>query len=425
MRLHLMAAAALFFLVHGAFGQQSVPSRSSAPVSPKDPAQCAAFRAKLDSQLAEISSEHEACLDSYKADRQGDNNMVCSRSECQSLHTLLYGPSKAQGDQQVASCEAAVQRYQARSAAEQDGVQTLGDAISSALAVPDAAPLDSQGDLTSFEQQSRNQPVLGDGSSSLPSEDSSATAYMRATADSDPIAAQLDNAIDQAMAKGPDQNPHIPEIGDFPNLDKSQLGETKEIAANSPPDCAGSQTGCDGSSASKSDETDTDKILDKGKDVAVDLIKTTLDKGDAENFGKGVKTWKYVQDVQKLDPTDPSSAKDLVKDVGGDAFSYGLKKAVPPAAEVLEGPIGWIWSITFDSSSTQTPDQDIDPVSVMYNQGSYTFQQRQVALAALQQNAQKHPELWNPARIQWLKTMVWQVYSSPDNPNIHLGPPSQ
>jgi hypothetical protein len=418
MRHRLATTVVVLALSQCAKAQQLGFSLPSAPASPTDPAQCSAYRAKLDTQLAEIGREHEACLDSYKVDRQGDNNMVCSRSECQSLHTLLYGNFKDQGDQQVASC-------QARSAAEQQGVQTIGDAISSALAAPEAAPLNSQGDLTSYEQQNQLQPVIGDDSNSLPSVDSSATGYMRATADSDPIAAQLDDAIDQAVAKGPEQNTHVPEFGDSLNLDKSQLGETKEVASYAPPDCPGSQGGCDVNPATEPVQTDTDKILDTGKEVAIDLFKTTLDKVDAKDFGNGVKAWKYIQDVNKIDFNDPSSAKDLVQDTSSDAFSYGLKKALPSVSELYEGPVGWVVDITFNSSSTQTPDQDIDPVYVLYNQNSYTFQQRQAALTAPQQNVQRHPEPLNPLRIQWLNTMMQQTYNSPDNPHIHLGPPSQ
>jgi len=79
----------------------------AAPRSPKSLAECDAYQKRLDDQMAQISQQHSACLESFKEDRQGDNNLICSRSECQNLHTLLYGPHKTAGEQQVASCQAA------------------------------------------------------------------------------------------------------------------------------------------------------------------------------------------------------------------------------------------------------------------------------------------------------------------------------
>jgi len=174
------------------------------PASPRNLAQCAAYQAQLNGQFAEIGREHEACLDSYKADRQGDNNLVCSRSECQSLHTLLYGGLKEQGDQQVASCEAAVHRYEARQGAEQLGIQTLGNALANALTSNPASPIDSQSDLADYEEQQRGQAVLGDGSSFSSSTESAATDVMSSGGQAGSSAqAQLDAAVDNALANTP------------------------------------------------------------------------------------------------------------------------------------------------------------------------------------------------------------------------------
>jgi hypothetical protein len=201
MRRRLVTIVFVLALSHGASAQQPGFSLPSAPASPRDPAQCSAYRAKLDGQLAEIGREHEACLDSYKADRQGDNNMVCSRSECQSLHTLLYGSSKDQDDQRVASCEAAVQRYQARERAQQQGIETLGNALADALSSSPSTPIDSQSALATYEEQQKGQAVLGDGSDAISSTDSAAVAVMNSGVPEASSSAQteLDSAVDATL----------------------------------------------------------------------------------------------------------------------------------------------------------------------------------------------------------------------------------
>jgi hypothetical protein len=181
--------------------QQQLPL-PSAPRSPKSSAECDAYQKQIDDQMAQVSQRHSACLDSFKADQQGDNDLVCSRSECQSLHTLLYGPRNKAGEQQVASCQAAVQRYQARSAAQQQGIQTLGNAIGDLLAPSPSTPIDSQNDLASYEDQQKGQAVLGDDSTTSSSPDDAATNLMNSgVPDSGPsVQSQLDSVTDSALA---------------------------------------------------------------------------------------------------------------------------------------------------------------------------------------------------------------------------------
>ncbi len=62
------------------------------PLFPRDPQECQKFAADLDRYAADISKQHEVCLDQHKQDRpseQHDSN-ICSRSTCQYLHDILF-----------------------------------------------------------------------------------------------------------------------------------------------------------------------------------------------------------------------------------------------------------------------------------------------------------------------------------------------
>jgi hypothetical protein len=210
MRLHVLTVALALGVGSWAPAQTTSSSSSpqqlplpAAPRSPKSLAECDAYQKRLDDQMAQISQQHSACLESFKEDRQGDNNLICSRSECQSLHTLLYGPHKTAGEQQVTSCQAAVQRYQARSAAQQQGIQTLGNAIGDLLTSSPSTPIDSQNDLANYENQQNGQPVLGDDASSGIPVDDSAKRVMSSSSNSDgspSVQSQLDSVIDDDMS---------------------------------------------------------------------------------------------------------------------------------------------------------------------------------------------------------------------------------
>jgi hypothetical protein len=210
MRLQILMVAVALGVGSSGLAQTTSSSSSpqqlplpAAPHSPKSLAECDAYQKRLDDQMAQISQQHSACLESFKEDRQGDNNLICSRSECQSLHTLLYGPHKTAGEQQVTSCQAAVQRYQARSAAQQQGIQTLGNAIGDLLTSSPSTPIDSQNDLANYENQQNGQPVLGDDASSGIPVDDSAKRVMSSSSNSDgspSVQSQLDSVIDDDMS---------------------------------------------------------------------------------------------------------------------------------------------------------------------------------------------------------------------------------
>jgi len=152
---------------------------------------------------------------------------------------------------------------------------------------------------------------------------------------------------------------------------------------------------------------------------------------DAHSFldglGKTIMVVKFQEDIKKIadNPHDPNSYHDIIVDFTSYGTSYVLKRLSPDfLSKIYEGPAGWLVSITFDSSSTQTPKQDFDPMTALNNPGQYTFKQREAALQSLYESAQKHPEVWNQAKLQSLYAISEQLYNSPDNPNIHLTPPS-
>jgi hypothetical protein len=127
--------------------------------------------------------------------------------------------------------------------------------------------------------------------------------------------------------------------------------------------------------------------------------------GDAHSFlgglSKTITAITFQDDFKKVieNPRDPDSYHDIISDGASYGTSYVLKRLSPDfLSKIWEGPPGWIAAITFDSSSTQTPKQDFDPMTALNNPGQYTFKQREAALQSLYQSAQKHPEIWNQTR---------------------------
>jgi hypothetical protein len=134
----------------------------------------------------------------------------------------------------------------------------------------------------------------------------------------------------------------------------------------------------------------------------------------------------FQKDLETIaaNPHDPNSYRDIISDFASYGTSYVLKRLSPDLLSKLwEGPPGWTLAITFHSSSTQTANQDFDPMTALNNPGQYNFQQREAALQSLYQSAQKHPEIWNQKRYEWLYGVSERLYNSPDNPNFHLTPP--
>jgi hypothetical protein len=85
-------------------------------------------------------------------------------------------------------------------AAEQQGIQTLGNALTDLLAPSASTPIDSQNDLASYEEQQKGQAVIGDDSPSASSTDSAAANLMNSsgTNSNDSVQSELDSAIDSA-----------------------------------------------------------------------------------------------------------------------------------------------------------------------------------------------------------------------------------
>jgi hypothetical protein len=141
-----------------------------------------------------------------------------------------------------------------------------------------------------------------------------------------------------------------------------------------------------------------------------------------KGFSDAVKAAQYSQDVKKWVDDPRNGWHDLAKDGAKDGFEYVLKRVSSKAYTIYEGPVGWFASVTLESSSTQTPAQDFDPMHVIDDPGQFSFDQRVAALQKLYESEARHPEVWNNSKRRWLYYLTEQIYNSPDNPNIHLVP---
>jgi hypothetical protein len=123
-------------------------------------------------------------------------------------------------DQEAAACRAAVLRYQNRQTAERDSIQTMADAIATLAAPTVAAPIDSQGGLSDFDQQAQSQAVAGDnsGSNLAVSDDVQALAQGNALSDATP----------------PDLSKYDPQVSDIDALAQAAAAKNVQLAANDP-----------------------------------------------------------------------------------------------------------------------------------------------------------------------------------------------
>jgi hypothetical protein len=210
--------------------QQPQIAPPSAPISPKNIADCVNFQNQVDSFKNEISAQHTHCLATNDNSRPGTFGPgQCSAPACQTLHDLLYGNSGAQLDQQADSCRAAVLRYQNRQVAEQGAFQSASDALSALASDNPVTPLDSQGSLSAFDQQSDQQPVLGDNAiTDLP-----VTSDVQTLATSDAPQPNIDTSVDglarDAVAQQGDQPAPAPSAQSVMNLLKEGLSQTGEV----------------------------------------------------------------------------------------------------------------------------------------------------------------------------------------------------
>lgn len=139
-------------------------------------------------------------------------------------------------------------------------------------------------------------------------------------------------------------------------------------------------------------------------------------------LGRVLEAAPFIKDAWVASNDFQKGWNDFMHDCESKGFEYVLKRLSPPLSKIYQGPVGWALSITFDSSSTQTPAQDFDPMSVINNPSRYSFDQRVSALEQIIVSQDRHPEVWNDSKRQWLYNLTLQVYNSPDNPNIHLTP---
>jgi hypothetical protein len=129
---------------------------------------------------------------------------------------------------------------------------------------------------------------------------------------------------------------------------------------------------------------------------------------------------KYTKDFDKCFEDTNYGCSDLVHDAVKDGTDAVIHKVLPTAAKYIALPVGVALDVT-DSTPLASPQQDFDPMSVINNSAA-TYQQKVDALQLLYQAAAKHPEVWPDSRMQWLYSVTGAVYSSGDNPNIHLTP---
>ncbi len=175
------------------------------------------------------------------------------------------------------------------------------------------------------------------------------------------------------------------------------------------------------------DQLGEDLAVARSKLSPVNLAQYESEVKIATNFLDGLRhtitTIGYAHDFNKWMSDPQNGWGPLAQDLEKDGFSYVLKRIAPEwIVKTYEGPIGWLGSITLEGSSTQSASQDFDPMTVLNSPSQYSFAQREAALEKLYVSQGKHPEVWNESKCKWLYKITAQIYNSPDNPNIHLGP---
>jgi hypothetical protein len=88
------------------------------PISPTETKECQDFSAKLEAYAADLTNQHQKCLDENKSDRPNETpgSGNCSRTHCQHLHDYVYGDlpwSVPELRKQVSACYEQVKEHQA------------------------------------------------------------------------------------------------------------------------------------------------------------------------------------------------------------------------------------------------------------------------------------------------------------------------
>ncbi len=188
---------------------------------------------------------------------------------------------------------------------------------------------------------------------------------------------------------------------------------------------------------------ETSKMIEKKSDEAIKTLDKNLEEAElklnpsqfkaykaeiveAEAYLKGlnrvVQAAPFLKDAWEASSDFNKGWNDFAHDCESKGFEIVLKRLSPQLSNVWEGPVGWAAAITFDSSSTQTPKQDFDPMTAINEPSRYSFDERVAALQRMYLNEARYPEVWKDANRQLLRELTLQVYNSPDNPNIHLAP---
>ncbi len=466
-----------WLIVNAAARGQSVPF---APFSPTDPKVCANYAAQVERYSNELTAEHERCLHVGKEDRPNlpPDSPLCSRNACQYLHDELFSDYSSISvkvlRKRVGACNAEVKEYLDRQAAEKRQAEEREQAVKNQESAEESRnkqeerqPGQTRISPTPASQSSANNAAV------LPPSQQTGQAYSVGSMKV-PDTPQTEQA--RQAAKDREQKDlseqALNEVAD-PFARSSGGGSSKAGASSSdgmvdpfgdvkrdsesknPGDSALADPFSSDDPRYREDISDAGIAKDKAIEIAIDTIKNELkdaskrlakdleaakksgfspvilaqyesEVGIARNFLDGMEhtitTVGYAQDINKWIRDPKNGWGPVVHDMETGGFSEILKQVAPSLSKVYEGPIGWAASITLESSSTQTPVQDFDPMTVLNSPGQYSFDQRVAALQKIYVSEGKHPEVWNASKCRWLFGVTVQVYNSPDNPNIHLAP---
>jgi chemotaxis protein histidine kinase CheA len=456
---------------------QLLPTSPNWPIAPIDPKQCAAFAADLNRYEQEVQKQHQDCLDRPgKVDRPNlpPNSPLCSKFACQILHDRLFSESDLNSvpvlRKRLDACNAQVKEYQDQQAAQKRDAEEREQADRE-QAGKDQEAAESR---RKAQQEERSRPVQTRISptpaSEGPANSPAALPPSQQTGQPTPEVEQARQAATEGAQKELREQT-LNELADpfgksgesaSANRSSTASGDLADPFANATAGTAASDSSepalADPFSAENSERrkaiSDPGIATEEAKGIVLDTIKEKLqdasehlladleaarsklspvnlaqyeaEVGIVTNFLDGVRhtmtTVGYAQDLNTWIRDPRNGWGPVAHDIETGGFSYLLKRVDPPLWEVYEGPVGWVASISLDSSSTQTPAQDFDPMTVLNSPAQYSFDKRVEALQQIYVSEGKHPEVWNESKCKWLYQLTLQVYNSPDNPNIHLVP---
>ena len=467
--------SALLILLVASVGVQA-QYEPSAPISPKSAEECKVFSDAMSSFLSAMNQKHEECVNAAvkngaKASPE-TGAWGCSQPACQHYHDFsLWGVRRKEENQKVTTCYDEFKEYADRQAEEKRQTQLRqqkkdkeqSDTIDKMK--QEQALADKKQQSEAAESSVKKEKAAAEKSAELKAKRDNAQAEelerkQQASAalyaeELQRLAAQDEaqrKAIAKQIAKHRELNASEAAMGTSQDQKVDRASSADISSLENGPSPFASTNGANHSSLRKMESKDSDEAreLETAKSVAEQAIdhadeqlnkllqdaQSTLSASDfdrykqqvenARSFFNGlsavIKSAKYTKDLQLGMSGEPNGWSNFVSDFGKDGFSYVLKRLAPHWAEIYEGPAGWVASTTFDSSSTQTPQQDLDPMTALNNPSQYSFQEREAALESLYQSADKHPEVWNDARRRWLLFVTDSLYNSPENPNIRLLP---